>query len=46
MDESLTRAWSGPLVDLDANARLCRELGALLLPAVLREYLADTARLR
>jgi hypothetical protein len=40
VDESLTRAWSGPLVDVDANVRLCRELGALLLPAVLREYLA------
>ena len=40
VDESLTRAWSGPLVDLDTNVRLCRDLGALLLPAVLREYLA------
>jgi len=38
--ESLMRAWSGPLVDLDANTRLCREVGTLLLPAVLREYLA------
>lgn len=40
VDESLVRAWSGPLVDLDANVGLCRELGALLLPPVLLEYLA------
>lgn len=37
--ESLERAWSGPLVDHEANTRLCQDLGSLLLPAVLREYL-------
>jgi hypothetical protein len=35
---SLTRAWSGPLVDPDANRRLCHDL-AVLLPDVLREFL-------
>ncbi len=38
---SLDRAWTGPLVDPDTNKHLCRDLGGLLLPAVLREYLAD-----
>jgi hypothetical protein len=36
---SLDRAWSGPLVDPDANRRLCHEL-VVLLPDVLREFLA------
>ncbi|MGY1608751.1 CHAT domain-containing protein [Geodermatophilus sp. SYSU D00700] len=38
--ESLQRAWVGPLVDPAANSELCAGLGQLLLPDVLREYLA------
>ena len=38
---SLERAWSGPLVERTANCGLFERLGTLLLPAVLREYLAS-----
>lgn len=40
-NEAKRRAWNGPLVDRAANRDLFGKLGALLLPPVLREYLAS-----
>lgn len=43
VNDSLSRAWAGPLVDPSMNTRLFAALGELLLPDLLREYLTALA---